>query len=79
MCVCVCVCVCVFVCLCVYLPGFLIRPYGTPNGTGRWPVAQCHDKIPHWCNSKMTWANIVNAVLDFDTNKYNSVTNVKYD
>ena len=22
---------------------------------------------PHWRNSKITWANIVNAVLDFDT------------
>ena len=24
---------------------FLIRSYGTPNGTGRFPVAQCHNKI----------------------------------
>ena len=24
---------------------------------------------PHWCNSKITWANIVNAVLDFSTKK----------
>ena len=22
---------------------------------------------PHWCNSKITWASIVNAVLDVDT------------
>ena len=22
---------------------------------------------PHWCNSKITWADIVNAVLDFGT------------
>ena len=24
---------------------------------------------PHWCNSKITWANIVNAILDFSTKK----------
>ena len=30
--------------------GFLIRSYGTPNGTGRCSVAQCHDKI---------WATLV--------------------
>ena len=42
------------------------------------PVIQCHDKIwPHWCNSKITWDNIVYAVLDFVTEKYNSVTNIK--
>ena len=28
---------------------------------------------PHWHNSKITWANIVNAVLNFGTKKYNSV------
>ena len=22
---------------------------------------------PHWCNSKIAWANIVNAILDFGT------------
>ena len=22
---------------------------------------------PHWCNSKITWANIVNAMMDFCT------------
>ena len=33
---------------------------------------------PHWRNSKITWANIVNAVLDFGTKKYNSVTNIKH-
>ena len=33
---------------------------------------------PHWHNSKITWANIVNAVLDFGTKKYNSVTNIKH-
>ena len=33
---------------------------------------------PHWCNSKIAWANIVNAVLDFGTKKYNSVTNIKH-
>ena len=32
---------------------------------------------PHWYNSKITWANIVNAVLDLGTKKYNSVTNIK--
>ena len=31
-----------------------------------------------WCKSKITWANIVNAVLDFGTKKYNSVTNIKH-
>ena len=47
---------------------FLIRSYGAPNATGRFPVAQCYDKIrPHWCNSKITWANIVNAVMDVGT------------
>ena len=44
---------------------FLIRSYGAPNGAGRCPVAQCLG--PHWRNSKITWANIVNAVLDFGT------------
>ena len=24
---------------------------------------------PCWCNSKITWANIVNAILDFSTKK----------
>ena len=33
---------------------------------------------PHWHNSKITLANIVNAVLDFGTKKYNSVTNIKH-
>ena len=28
---------------------------------------------PHWRNCKITWANIVNAVLDFGTKKCNSV------
>ena len=39
--------------------GLLIRSYGT---AGRFPV-------PHWYNYKMTWANIVNIVLDFGTKK----------
>ena len=33
---------------------------------------------PHWHNSKITWANIVNVVLDFGTKKYNGVTNTKH-
>ena len=33
---------------------------------------------PHWRNSKIAWANIVNAVLDFGTKMYNSVTNIKH-
>ena len=48
--------------MCVYLcvrARVFDKAYGTPNGTGRWPVAQCHDKIPHWFNSKITWANIL--------------------
>ena len=28
---------------------------------------------PHWHNSKITWANIVNVVLHFGTKKYSSV------
>ena len=32
---------------------------------------------PHWHNSKITWANIVNGVLDFGTEKYKSVINIK--
>ena len=36
-----------------------------------WPSVM----IPHWCNSKITWANIVNAVLDFGTK---SVPILKY-
>ena len=45
------------------------------NGAGSCPLAKCYDKRfgPHWYNSKITWANIVNAVLDADT-KYNKVT-----
>ena len=31
---------------------------------------------PHRCNSKITWANIVNAVLDVGTKKHNNVTNL---
>ena len=33
---------------------------------------------PQWCNSKITWAIIVNARLDFGTKRYNSVTNIKH-
>ena len=33
---------------------------------------------PHWHNSKVTWANIINAVLDFVTKIYNSVANIKF-
>ena len=29
---------------------------------------------PHWCNSKITWANFVNVVLG--TKKQNNVTNL---
>ena len=46
----------------------MIRSYGAPNGTGR---CLCPSVIirfgPHWYNSKITWANIVNVVLDFGT------------
>ena len=31
-----------------------------------WPSAVI-TFVPHWRNSKITWANIVNGVLDFDT------------
>ena len=29
---------------------------------------------PLWCNDKITWANIVYAVLDVGTSKHNKVT-----
>ena len=29
---------------------------------------------PHWHNNKITWANIVHAVLDVGTSKHNKVT-----
>ena len=35
-------------------PVFLIRSYGTPNGTGRCPVAQCYDK---------TWATLAQSKI----------------
>ena len=31
-----------------------------------WPSVMIRFR-PHWCDSKITWANIVNAVLDFST------------
>ena len=31
---------------------------------------------PHWCNSKIAWANFVNVVLDVSTKKQNNVTNL---
>lgn len=46
----------------------MIRFHGAPNDAGRCPVVQCYDKIwAYWRNSKITWANIVNAVLDAGT------------
>ena len=32
---------------------------------------------PHWCNSKIRWANIVHAVLDVGTGYHNKVTIVQ--
>ena len=49
----------------ISVSGILIRSYGIPNGTGRCPAAQCYDKT--WATlaqSKITWASVVNAVLD---------------
>ena len=59
--------------------GFLIRFYGTPNGTegALWPSVMIRFG-PHWRNSKITWDNVVNAVLDFGTKMYNGVTNIKH-
>ena len=37
-----------------YVPVFLIRSYGTPNGAGRCSVAQCHNN---------TWAMLVQSKL----------------
>ena len=31
-----------------------------------WPSVMIRFR-PHWCDSKITWANIVNVVLDFGT------------
>ena len=42
----------------VCISEFLIRSYGTPNGTGRRPVVQCYDNT--WAmlaQSKLHWAN----------------------
>ena len=36
-----------------------------------WPMASVMIRFgPHWHNSKITWASIVNAVLDFGTIKH---------
>ena len=48
---------------------FLIRSNSAPNGVVRFPVVQCYMVRfgPHWSNSKITWANTINALIDVDT------------
>ena len=48
-------------------PVFLIRSYGTLNGTGRYSLAR-YGVIrlgPHWHNSKITRANFFHAVYSY--------------
>ena len=40
-------------------------------------MAQCYDEFgPQWCSSKITWADIVNAVLDVGSK--NTITDFKH-
>ena len=58
-----CVYVCVYVCI---QSSVVIGSYGTSNGTegALWPSVMIRFGL-HWCNNKITWTNVVNAVLDF--------------
>ena len=49
---------------------FLIRSCGAPNGTEVALLPSVMIRFgPHWHHSKITWANLVNALLDLGTEK----------